>query len=347
MAVDAHIARAEMLLELRRPAEARVILEPVVASDPRDARALVMIAECLLAEDRKPAAFDMARRATGAAPGDVAVLVRSASVARRSGFPDAAATWGVKALALDPTSVGARNVLTLADLDRGEVASALYHAEIALGQWPDDLDLQVAYAMALDACGKPVPAARQYSRVLKAEPSHPYALNNLAAIRLQYGDVGTAGALWSRVLAADPRFVIAATNLDKAGVVFRQVVAARVSLIVSVAVLAGALHVPALYAVSAAVMAWTVWTSVRMPPAVRARLWVNLSRREMVRFALIAVGSVLAVAVTRTSGSAGTVTFYLLIYGMFITSLLLWRRSRLEVGLWLADRRRSEGMDGD
>jgi Tfp pilus assembly protein PilF len=327
-----------MLLELRRPAEARAILEPLVASDPRDASAIAMIAECLLGEGNNRGAFDTARRAAASAPDDVTVLLRCASVGRRAGFPDGAATWAKKALVLDPTSVNAHNLLSLVEIDLDRPASALHHAEIALRQRPDDPDLRVAYAMALNVSGEPVRAAQHYEEVLRAEPAHPYALNNLAAIRLQNGDVGSAGALWTRVLAVDPRFVIAATNLERSGVVFRQLVAARVALVVSVAALAGALHVPGLYLVSAGVAAWTAWTSLRMPHAVRSRLWVNLSRRELVRFALIATGSVVTLTVPHTGGTPGTVTWYLLVYGMFITGLLLWRRARLDLGLWRAAR---------
>jgi Flp pilus assembly protein TadD len=346
MSDDGQIARAEMLLELRRPAEARALLEPLLAADPRNATAQVMIAECLLGEDRARGAFDTARAAAASAPDDVTVLVRCAAVARRAGYPDGAATWARHALSLAPTSVVARNVLTLVQIDRGNAISALHHAEIALAQRPDDQELRVAHAMALNVARKPVKAAREYAAVLRMDPANVYAMNNLAAIRLQHGDVGGAGALWARALATDPRFVIAASNLELAGMVFRQLVAARVALIISLPVLAGAWRAPVLYLVSALVAAWTAWTSARMPTAVRRRLLVNLRSREKLRYVLIALGSVLAVVGTLVNETAAiaafAAAFYMSIYGVLVTLQLLSRRLRLDVGLWLAGRRRAD-----
>lgn len=132
------VARAGVLLDLRRPAEARRILEPVVAADPHDAWAIIFLAECVLQEGRERRAFDTARGAAVQAPEDVDLLVRCACVARRAGFPDAAARWARHALALHPAHVGARDVLSLVEIDLDRPASALHHAEIGLAQLPDD-----------------------------------------------------------------------------------------------------------------------------------------------------------------------------------------------------------------
>lgn len=127
--------------------------------------------------------------------------------------------------------------------------------------------------------------------------------------------------------------------MEQAALVFPQPLAGRLALVVSLAALASSLRVPALYAVSAVIAAWTAWTYLRMPPAVRSRLPLDLSRREKIRNSLIGVGSLLVLVATRSSGSPGSVTFYLLVYGVLVTSLLIWRRARLDVGLWWTARR--------
>lgn len=59
-------------------------------------------------------------------------------------------------------------------------------------------------------------AARQYRRVLEAEPNHPDALHLLGMIAHQDGDYATAAALIERAVSINPGFAQARTNLGHA-----------------------------------------------------------------------------------------------------------------------------------
>ena len=223
-----HLERAAALLELRRPAEARQILEQLIASDPSDAAAMVLLARCRVQLGDDDGAIEWSRRAGAAAPDDLALLLDCSSVARTAGNASDAYAWAIRALSMAPTSVRALNLVSLAEVGLGMDGPAIGHAAAALEQAPDDLDLRVGYALALSASGRVADATVQYVQVLEQAPTHVYALNNLASLRLGVGDLRRSIRLFGRALAIDPRLQIAARNIDAAAVSGRRILASRV-----------------------------------------------------------------------------------------------------------------------
>ena len=266
-----HLERAAALLELRRPAEARQILEQLIASDPSDAAAMVLLARCHVQLGDDDGAIEWSRRAGAAAPDDLALLLDCSSVARTAGNASDAYAWAIRALSMAPTSVRALNLVSLAEVGIGMDGPAIGHAAAALEQAPDDLDLRVGYALALSASGRVADATVQYVQVLEQAPTHVYALNNLASLRLGVGDLRRSIRLFGRALAIDPRLQIAARNIDAAAVSGRRILASHLAIGLGVVGAGRQTHLAWTYLVGAAIVVWTVWSFLRLPAGIRRR----------------------------------------------------------------------------
>ncbi len=325
--------KARTLLELRRPAEARAILGPIVASDPRDAIATVILAGCWAMEGDGPRALALCRSAAAYAPQDSGILIDCASVARGAGFPDDAATWAAAATRLAPHSVRALNVCCLIEVDRKDATRALRYAEAALRLAPDDADLLVAYGMALSLSKRGAEAARAYVAALDASPTNVYALNNLAAERLGCGDLVTSSRLFGRALSIDPRLRIAVANLDVAGAAGRRILLSRAALTIAAVSIAKFEHVPWLYGVGLILLGWLVWSWTRLPSAVRARLNKRLRARDWFGLAILALA--LSAVLTPPSSRNGAFPDYAWVatYGVVVTFELALLRLRADVAL--------------
>lgn len=325
--------RAATLLDLNRPAEARALLEPLVAVDPGDARAMGLLGRCHQLEGNFPRAYDLCRAAVAVAPDDVDVLIGCADVARQSDYGHAAVGWASHAVALAPVDVRALQILSLAEVADNKPTSALTHATKALATEPNDAEVRVAYAMALDACAREVDAVEQYVTVLRHWPENVNALNNLAALRLAVGDLRRSGRLFSRALAINPRLTVVSRNMDLAGEVGRRVLAARLALVFGI--LGIARHTGALgfYVIGGLLLGTWLWSVVRTPAPVLRRLSRNLRPQEIWLDAIL--GLAVVVTCTPWAETRNTVILYsmLLIFG-FVVSLGVWqRRSRLDLEL--------------
>jgi tetratricopeptide (TPR) repeat protein len=330
---DAQRERALMLLEMRRPADARLLLEPLVAAAPSDASALVLLAECCRLEGDLPGAVALCQRAVGHAPADVGLLLDAAQVARLADDLGDAHTWAFEALEIAPDDLRALNVLTLVESALGMRAAALAHGTRALERAPDNVDLRVAYALALGANGRAAEATEQYAIVLEQDPTHVYALNNLAALRLDVGDLRRSAHLFGRALAIDPRLTIAAKNIDVAGVTSRRLLLTRFAVSMGVAGVAIVVRQPWLWILAAALVGWTAWSVTRVPAAILRRVTANIQGREIFGFVVLVLGLINTFGPTARGHSSVPGYFYLFGYGLIVTVGILAKRVRVDVAL--------------
>lgn len=265
-------ARAAAALDLRRPGEAKQLLQPLVLADPSDAVALVLLARVYLAEQQFEQVHEMSRRAVEAAPDDVAVLVECADLARQSNDLPDAYTWAQRAVRLAPDEVAALNIMGLVQTARGGAREAVLLGLDALNRRPGDPDLLVAYGMALAADKRPGDATAQYALALERDPEHIHALNNLAVSRLLCGDLRLATSLLGRALALDPRMSRAQQNLRVVGVLARRILLSRLVVALGLTAVASLLGWRFAWLIAAAGAVWCVAGIVRLPAPARARL---------------------------------------------------------------------------
>lgn len=325
--------RAAALLEMRRPAEARAILEPLLMVYPADAKATVLLASCCQQEGDTGRALDLCRAAASLAPNDAVILLDCASVARLIGHPDVARAWALRALQESPDNVRALNMLTLTEVGLKQKVPALQHAEQSLALSPHDLDVQIAYGLALSMNGRPAEAMEQYVAVLEVQPDHVYALNNLAAERLRLGDVRRSTRLFALAVAADPRLRLGADNIRISALRIRRILMSRVTLGLGLVGAARALGTPATVVTTTAVLAWLVWSVARVPAPVRRRLGARLTGGDVAGAAVVVTGASLLLATDAGTGEALSVALLLIFYGLVIAIGTAGRRAQVDARL--------------
>jgi tetratricopeptide (TPR) repeat protein len=327
------LTRAEAALEVRRPAEARRLLEPVIAADPGDARALLLLARAWHQEGDLPKVHDLTRRAAAASPDDVDILVGCAALARQAEDRDAALHWAARAASIAPDSLPVLNVLSLVLAQSGRGAEAVVYAEAALQRRPDDPDLLVAHGLALEATGRLGDATAEYVAALRVAPHHQYALNNLAVARLICGDLHRASALLGRALAEDPHLKLARGNVDVLGMLARRVLMSRLGLALVLAFGGAYLRLPATWLIAALGLLWAVVGLVRLPAPVRARLGRDAGWRDVVIGLVILATIPIGFGLADPHGVPPTAMAWVAIFALSVMVPLAWNRLRVMIRL--------------
>jgi len=322
-------ARAGAAIELRRPAEARSILEQVLARDPSDAEALLLLARACTDEQDFARAHLLTRSASAAAPDDLDILVGCADVARESYDLEAAHFWASRALEIAPDSTAALNVMSLVQMQRGQGSDALVYAEEALRHRPLDPDLLVAQGLALDTAGRLGDATAYYIQALELDPQHLPGLNNLATVRLQCGDLRRASSLFGRALLLDPRFGIARENLDQVGLLARRVLLGRVGVGVCLAGLAAYLRWPWFWVIAVVTVVWVLVDAVRLPAPARSRLGAALGWPDLLIGALVFFSLPVGLGLAESGRRPPTAFAWIAVFALTLIGRLGWNRLRV------------------
>lgn len=326
-------ARAATLLELRRPDEARPIVEMLIAADAADAASMVLMGHCCAQLDDSAGAVEWTRRAGAAAPDDLSIMLDCARVARAAGNPSDAYAWASRSLSMAPTSARALNIASLTQIDLGMAGPAIAHAQAALARVPDDPDLRVAHAMALALNGATVAATAEYVQILEGFPMHIFALNNLAALRLQVGDLHRSVRLLSRALAIDPRLRIAARNIGLIAGSCRRILLSRLALALATIALGRQEESGVAYALGVLLLGWFAWSAVRIPRVIRRRLGDRLTLSDWGDVGLFVLGTAVAFLPDPGDPELSGSFWLLLVYGLGLTAVLAIRRLVVAVGL--------------
>lgn len=112
-----------------------------------------------------------------------------------------AETLGNKALALDPVSSGAFQLLANLDVFRREYGRALARIDRALALNPSDAESFRVRGHILLWSGKPAEALSWIEGALRLDPANPVATNNLGIARYLVGDYADAAAVLERSLS--------------------------------------------------------------------------------------------------------------------------------------------------
>lgn len=204
MREDPRLDRAQLLLAVRRPAQARSLLVSTLQDDPEDPEALCLLAQAELDLDQPARARDLAARATATRPGDAwpLHLIAAAELALRR--PHRALSAAVHAVERAPHSWQAHHLLSVCLLERGDPTRALAAATPAR-----EFDTQAPHAHAqvalcLAALHRHSDADRAARSALALAPNDPDLLRQHSAVQLAAGDRPRAVASMAGALAMDP-----------------------------------------------------------------------------------------------------------------------------------------------
>ena len=215
---DVGAEHAVHLLELRRAADARALLVSLLASHPGDHRlARLMGSACLMTGDPVEALV-WAGRAVSLEPYDVGAYLVVVDAHLELGRPRQAIAAARTAAELAPQEpfVLCALATALAAGGRRTAGEATLAALEAVRLAPDHPDTQFTLGCVLHRRA-PAAARGSYGRALALDPTHSAARLNLAVLDARRG--GPVRAMhavheYAGVLATDPQFQLARTNLD-------------------------------------------------------------------------------------------------------------------------------------
>jgi Flp pilus assembly protein TadD len=196
--------RAELLLEAGRAAEAEREARAILASDPHDPYALVLLARALIILGRGDEAVATARDAVAHDPDDeLALFTLGIALIVDSDLTEAEKTIRA-AIRIDPQEAVFHQTLAgiLLDLDRRE--EALVAAEQARTLEPNDALVAAMHANALVALGRASEADRAARDALAMDPTRDTAHHVLGLVGLHRGDSDQALAGFREALRLDP-----------------------------------------------------------------------------------------------------------------------------------------------
>ncbi|UEM05559.1 tetratricopeptide repeat protein [Skermanella rosea] len=195
--------RAALLADLRRPAEARDVIAPVVASRPGDADAALVLAGALADLDDFPSAIATYRRALDHSPDHPGLRLNLGNLLKRTGDRAGAADCYGAILRRSPGHTG--TILAAAALlqedGATEDAAGLCRAALALD--PDQAEAHLLLGNGELAAGRAAAAASRYRSALSIDPAHGGAHLTLGAALQQLARHGEARTCFGRALAVD------------------------------------------------------------------------------------------------------------------------------------------------
>ncbi|TDD26324.1 tetratricopeptide repeat protein [Actinomadura sp. KC06] len=198
------VARAQLLLQLRRPGEAEREARAVLAREPEHAGAHMIVALALSAQGDAAEALDEADRAIALSPGAWfghwvrGVVLSNADRTRRAlrAFEDA--------LACDAEQPVVYERLARAHYAVREYRLAVQAAETGLRLAPDDGELAKIMSLALVETGDPAGAREHAARAVRLAPESASAHRTHGAVALATGDPRTAAGSFREALRLAP-----------------------------------------------------------------------------------------------------------------------------------------------
>ncbi len=201
--LEPRLALANCLIQLKRPGEARELVEPIVAKHPDRWDALVILADALAADGKDAAAVPYYQRALQLDPSGAEAAMRLARSLQRLGRTAEAE----RVLRGSSTAVAGGELIPLTQarlaLDQGDNAEAIRQAEQALQIAPELMGAKRVLMIAHGRLGQ-LEQARPYAEaVLREQPDDPEALTVLAKLALAANRMQDAAALLQRIVAQD------------------------------------------------------------------------------------------------------------------------------------------------
>lgn len=214
--MDPRLAHAESLIDLRRQAEAEERLRSVLASDPENVQALLILARALHDQGREAEAETAARSAVALAPDESEGYLQLCDIlcSRRDG-PGAldAAQRGVD---LAPHDWRAHYSMSRALLAarRPRTRDAYDAAVHAVGLAPHSAPAHNLVGICLSNLGNETGAQIAFRHALALDPHHTLAQNNLAVSELDSGKLRRAAGMLRSAVGTNPHEKLVHHNLD-------------------------------------------------------------------------------------------------------------------------------------
>ncbi|MFI0405926.1 tetratricopeptide repeat protein [Actinomadura sp. 3N508] len=198
------VARAQLLLQLRRPGEAEREARAVLAREPEHAGAHMIVALALSAQRNAAGALEEADRAAELSPGAwMAHWVRGV-VLSNAGRHDTALRAFNDALACDAEQPIIHERLARAHYAVREYELAARAAATGLRLAPDDGDLAKIMSLALVETGDPAGAREHAARAVRLAPESAHAHRTYGAVALATGDHRAAADAFREALRLAP-----------------------------------------------------------------------------------------------------------------------------------------------
>ncbi|MBO9520219.1 MAG: tetratricopeptide repeat protein [Nocardioidaceae bacterium] len=209
------LARVSGLIDLGRYAEAEERLRTLLVTEPESVRALAMLAETQIRQHRLLSAARFARSAIALEPESAAHQVLLARALVEADRPQAIAV-ARQAVRLAPSWWQTHHVLACAlqDGGRAEKKESVTCAREAVRLAPHVADAHNVLGLSLQAIASPFRARDAYEEALRVDPHHTAAMNNLAILRMQLGNLRGAGTLLTTGLGNAPQEEILRWNHD-------------------------------------------------------------------------------------------------------------------------------------
>jgi Flp pilus assembly protein TadD len=203
---SALLSAAERLHNAGRFSEAAELCKGVLAEDPRDAMALLILGSAASELGEARAARALLQQSVALRPGDARAWVVLATHLLRSGDGYSALQACQTALRVAPGFAAAHVALGSihASARKYALAEASFRGALALA--PTLVDAEINLGSALFCQGRVEDAVAAQRRALALQPNHIHALKNLAAALRALGNYGEALAVYRQAVAAAPQF---------------------------------------------------------------------------------------------------------------------------------------------
>jgi Tfp pilus assembly protein PilF len=207
------LRRAAEAVRARRFAEAMPILDAVIAEEPRNAFAHMLLGSTHLGMRQYPRAIQELKAYVALAPTSAQahqwIAVAHANLGDR---PNALREAGA-ALAIDPHLSDARVLRAGVFSALGRRAEAVQELRAAVASDPEKPPLRMSLAEVLSDAGQPDEGEAEYRAILRQDPAFAPALAGLGAVLLRRGALQEASDAFRRALEVDPRQDEARFNL--------------------------------------------------------------------------------------------------------------------------------------
>ncbi|WP_158044989.1 tetratricopeptide repeat protein [Skermanella pratensis] len=195
--------RAALLADLRRPAEARDVIAPVVASRPGDAHAALVLAGALGDLGDFPAAMATYRRALDHSPDHAGLRLNLGNLLKRTGDRASAADCYGAVLRRWPDHTGAMLAASALLREDGSAEDAAGLCRAALALYPNLTEAHLLLGNQALSAGRAAEAASRYRSALATDPAHGGAQLTLGTALQELGRHDEARKCFGRALAVD------------------------------------------------------------------------------------------------------------------------------------------------
>ena len=200
-----------------RPADSAALVAPVLAGDPENVAAWLVLARAMVLLGDHAEALRAAREAAILAPDRTHAHLVASEALRQLGRHPEAVDAAEQAVRLDPDRPGSHQVLALALVaGRVRLPQAWAAAQTAARLAPTEPAYLITCARAAEALGARADARQLLQDALRLDPLHPVAHHELARLSSTGAATGLAEAAtgFRTALGIDPRREVSRTGLD-------------------------------------------------------------------------------------------------------------------------------------